>query len=140
MVVPVEIFKFTSCFAHLQERNIYYCWYCVLVIVLFKQLEGSFSCSIHFRARALKHVKLDLLVPSAARAFGEFHEETFLASSVEPTIEIFCGICVLSISEFVTSLAKASPVDVVVIVFGSGPVLPQEEFGVVLCHDCILDM
>ena len=94
-------------FPHLQERNVNYSWYSVLVIVLLEQLEGRFSCSFHNRARALKHVKLSLLVPSAARAFRDFAEETFLASSVEPAIKIFCGNYDLSISEFITGLTEA---------------------------------
>ena len=80
----------------------------------------------------MKYVELSLLVPSAARVFGDFTEEAFLVSSVEPAMEIFCDINVTSISEFVGSLAETSPVDVVVIVFGPGLVLLQEEFDVVL--------
>ena len=104
----------------------------VLVIVSFEQLEGGFSCALHFWIRALKHVKLGLLVPSIARAFSDFVGKIFLTSSVEPTIEIFFDICVLSISEFVMSFVEALPVDGVVIVFGLGLVLLQEEFDVVL--------
>ena len=62
-------------------------------------------------------------MPSAARVFGYFVKEAFLASSVEPNIEIFCAIYVFSISESVMSLAEASPVYVVVIVFRLGLIL-----------------
>ena len=61
-------------------------------------------------------------------------------SSVDPAIEIFCGINVFSISEFVAGLAEASSVDSVVVVFRFVLVLLKEEFDVILGHYCILNV
>ena len=55
---------------------------------------------------------------STARAFRDFAKKAFLVSSVEPAIEIFHNFMFFLIGEFVARLVEASPVDVVVIVFG----------------------
>ena len=75
-----------------------------------------------------------------AGSLRAIHSRTFLASSVEPAIEIFCDIYFLGISELVVGLAGASPVDAVVVVFGFGLIFLQEDFNMILRHDCILDL
>ena len=82
---------------------------------------------VHFRSCALEHVELSLFVSTTTRAFRDFTKVSFLLSSVEPTVEIFCYAYIFRVGEFVVSLVKASPVGVVVIIFILAFVLVKEE-------------
>ena len=57
-------------------------------------------------------------------------------ADIETSVEIFCEVYVFSVVELVLCLAQASPVYVVVIIYGLVLMFCEEEFDVILHHDC----